>query len=92
MAPSISVIYEILQGKKTVLQLVDQAARSLYFHSGQRLVLLKQLRVLGIEPGRYRMQVTVKDQISDQAVVAADDFEIAAAPAQVAASTNSGSN
>ena len=92
LAPSISVIYEILQGKKTVLQLVDQAARSLYFHSGQRLVLLKQLRVLGIEPGRYRMQVTVKDQISDQAVVAADDFEIAAAPAQVAASTNSGSN
>ncbi len=91
LSPSISVVYEITQGGKTVLQLVDQGGRSLYFHSGQRLVLLKKLRILGIEPGRYRMQVTVRDRISDRAVVAADDFEIVATPARLAANINSAS-
>lgn len=83
LAPSLRVNYRILQDDRLLVDILDESGEAIQFFSGQRVVLIKQLPVQTLMPGKYRVEVEVKDRINDQLVTVRDEFQLAA-PTQVA--------
>jgi hypothetical protein len=62
-----------------LVELRDDTGESLSYVSGNRVVLMKTLRVAGLAPGRYEFQVWVADRISQAEVERTQSFRIAEA-------------
>lgn len=77
-SPSLAVTYRILKGEETVVELRDQGGVSVQFFSSQRLVLIQELPVAGLEAGRYRLEVRVEDEVGNEAAVSSTPFELLA--------------
>jgi hypothetical protein len=80
LAPSLHVTYRVLQGDQVVLDLVDESGEAIQFVSGQRVVLIKQLPLQSLSPGRYRVQIEIRDQIKDQQTSVGDQFQVKSPP------------
>ena len=75
-APSIQAKYEVLKEGKTVLRLVEHNHESLQYYSEKALVFVKQLPVQRLGPGKYNLQIEVRDHIKNEAITLQDHFEI----------------
>ncbi len=83
LTPSLQVTYRVLQGDQVLLERVDESGEAIQFVSGQRVVLIKQLPLQSFSPGRYRVQIEIRDQIKDQQTSVSDQFQVKP-PLQVA--------
>ena len=70
--------------EKTMREVLDESGESMQFYSRQRVVLIKQVSLRGLEPGNYTIRVEVQDRIKKESISAKDRFEIVA-PTQIAA-------
>lgn len=81
--PALSPRYTILDGRGTVIQEEqDLAAESVQFYSEQRVVLVKAIHLDHLEPGEYKLQVSLSDRISGQRAEAEDTFSILSSPSE----------
>jgi GWxTD domain-containing protein len=76
LKPELEVKYRIEGQDGLSLQIQDLSGRSVDFVSGERVVLLKVLKLGDLPPGRYSVEVEVTDQLSGQKVQAREPFSI----------------
>lgn len=76
LAPSLSVKYQIQRNGEVIAETVDESGESIQYHSGLRVVLVKNLLLKPLEPARYQLEITVQDRITDQTVTARADFRV----------------
>ena len=76
-APSLTVFYRLLQNGKVLAVATDEKGESAQFYSGQRVVLVKELSLEGLEPGAYQLQVEVVDRSNNRKVQVGGDFSVA---------------
>ena len=76
LKPSIEVTDDIKSGGKVVEELKDLGGDSIQFFSGQRVVVLGNIQVKGMVPGKYTLNVNVLDKIANKNVSATADFKV----------------
>jgi len=76
MEPALTVHYSLSRGQETVAEQVDRAGESVQYYSGQRVVLARQFGLADIEPGDYRLDVKVDDNISGQSVSTSKNVKV----------------
>jgi hypothetical protein len=79
LAPSLFVYYKLVKDGRVLKMASDENGESTQFASGQRVVLVKNLSLEGLEPGDYQVQVEVVDRLSDRRVHANGAFTLATA-------------
>ncbi len=84
LAPALAISYKIIKDGQTVVEVKEESGESVQYFSGQRVVLIKNLPIKELEPGRYSVSVDIKDLISNQTIAAQDNFQVTVPP-QVAA-------
>ncbi|HLV02661.1 MAG TPA: GWxTD domain-containing protein [Acidobacteriota bacterium] len=77
-SPALSVTYRIVRDGTVIKDIRDESGESTQFFSGQRIVLIKNLDLQDLEPGKYRLQVEIHDRIGDQTLTTDDEFTIGA--------------
>lgn len=75
-APSLQVLFKLLKDGKVLKFATDENGESIQFFSGQRVVLIKQLSLEGLEPGDYQIQIEVIDRLSDRRLELSDTFSV----------------
>ena len=85
LKPSLRARYKVSRDEEIVIDLTDEEGESIQFFSGHRVVLIANLPINDLEPGKYSLEVEVHDQIKDQKITARDKFQVAR-PLRVAAS------
>jgi GWxTD domain-containing protein len=78
LAPSLYVYYKLVKEGRVLKMAADENGESTQFASGQRIVLVRNLSLAGLEPGNYQIQVEVVDRLSDRRVHAGSTFTLAA--------------
>jgi len=76
MEPELTVTYRLLKGKEVKRQAVDERGESTQYFSNRRVVLIKALSFEGLEPGSYRVEVNVKDRLTDQKISTGEEFRL----------------
>ena len=76
--PSLTVRYALRRGDKPVVEQTDATGESIQFYSGQRVVLIRSLPLNDVEPGDYRVDVEVKDNITNRTLMVNDRVKIKA--------------
>jgi GWxTD domain-containing protein len=79
LEPSMQISYKIKSEGNLVQTQEDLMGRSIQFTSGQRIVIMAQVPVRNLEPGRYRLEITILDRIANKTLVTGADFQIVAA-------------
>jgi GWxTD domain-containing protein len=81
--PSLEVVYVVKKDGKVMEELQDNMGKSIQLVSGRRVVLLKQIQLGSIPPGKYTLEVTIRDAILDRTVATSTGFKVKepAAPA-----------
>ncbi|MDA2932787.1 GWxTD domain-containing protein [Acidobacteria bacterium AH-259-D05] len=74
--PSVEVTYKILQEGDPVVELKDQSGNSVQFYSNQRMVFIRELPIKDLQPGKYTVQIRVRDRISNQVATVSEEFEV----------------
>jgi len=74
--PSLSLHYRIVRDGETLREYNDQEGRSIQYFSPRRVVLAAAFPLKDLEPGRYELQVEVRDNLSDQNVHLSEPFEV----------------
>ena len=85
LKPSLKTRYKVSRDEKILIDLTDEAGESIQFSSGHRVVLIANLAIKDLEPGKYSLEVEVHDRIKDQKITTRDKFQVKR-PLQVAAS------
>ncbi len=76
LTPSLKVTFRISHDGETVLEMVDDSEKSVQFFSSRRMVFIQELPVVGLREGRYRLEVRLDDQVSNQSATTELDFEM----------------
>ncbi len=76
LAPSLRVIYKIIDDSNGVLEVIDKTGDSIQFYSGQRVVLIQSLPTESLAPGSYKVEIEVYDEIEDQVAVITESFKL----------------
>ncbi|GAB4234627.1 MAG: hypothetical protein Kow00109_07660 [Acidobacteriota bacterium] len=76
--PSLVVTYRLFRDGRALRQAREVNGESIYYLSTRRIVLLRNLSLDGLEPGRYEVRVEVEDQLSGQQAAAAGTFTLVA--------------
>jgi len=76
--PSATIDYRILRNKDEVLHFSETTAEVQNY--GEQLNIEKLLNLTSIEPGRYKLEIVVNDQVSKQSLTQSADFTVKAAP------------
>ena len=84
LKPSVEVTYLVKSGGKVVEQLQDLAGSSVQFFSGQRLVVIGKIPLKDVAPGKYTLEISVLDRISNHSLVATTDFKVNPPPTATA--------
>lgn len=84
--PSFQIRYSLLQGGEKVFETVDDRGDSIHYFSESRAVLVKVLRLGGLDPGQYRFRVEIRDRIKDRSAVVEEEFELVSPSGGLAAS------
>ena len=77
LAPSLRVNYRITKDGQVFRSVSDRLGESIQFFSKQRVVLIRQVDLKGLQPGTYHVEVEAWDQVNDQKVDVQDSFQIA---------------
>lgn len=76
LEPALKITYTLSKDGETIRQIVDEEGQSMQFFSGRRVVLMKNLSLSGLEPGKYRVNVDIEDALKDEEINLRDDFEV----------------
>lgn len=76
LAPSLRVSYKLSKDGQPLKAATDEKGESTQFFSGMRVVLIKQLSLTTLEPGKYQINVEVLDRLTDRKVEAGDTFTV----------------
>ncbi len=71
--PSAEVQYQILKEGKAILDQTEEVGK---VQSSQQLTLQKTMRLGGLQPGKYTVQIRVKDNVRKQPISAESTFEV----------------
>ena len=74
--PQMQVAYRISRDGEVIGEATDSRGESIQFFSDRRMVLLKRLNLRGLEPGKYRLEVEVWDQVKDVRTQVQDSFQV----------------
>jgi GWxTD domain-containing protein len=77
LEPSLQISYIIKSGDKIVRDIEDAKGRTVQFTSGQRVVIVAQIPVKDMTPGKYSLEIKVLDRISNKSLTANADFQVA---------------
>ena len=77
LTPFLQTKYEVLKDGKPVLRLVEHNNESLHYFTEGRIVYVKQLPTSRLSPGKYQINIEIRDQIRNEAITLHDNFEIA---------------
>ena len=80
LKPSLKTRYKVSRDEETVIDLTDEAGESIQFSSGHRVVLIANLPINNLEPGKYSLEVEVYDRIKDQKITTRDKFQVTRPP------------
>jgi hypothetical protein len=72
--PSLDVQYELLKDGKPLLDQAEDPAR--LKEASQQFTLEKQMPLRVLQPGKYTVQIKVKDNIKNQTISPSDTFEV----------------
>ena len=72
--PSASIQYRIRKDEKEVLKVVETSEQM--GQSGEQITLEKTLSLRGLEPGRYKLEVQVTDNVSKQIIAPSAEFTV----------------
>lgn len=76
LEPSLSVTYEIMRDGSTVNSVSDLNGESIQFFSDDRVVLIRQLDIGGLETGNYQIRLKVHDRIGELKIELSDSFKL----------------
>lgn len=76
LTPSLSVTYDILRDGHPVSSTTDLNGESTQFFSSDRVVLIKQIDLTGLENGRYQIRLHIHDRIGNQQIEVNDFFTL----------------
>ena len=71
--PSATIRYSLLRNNQSVLELEEKAAE-LPEASPSQVIVEKLLPLNGLEPGKYKLQITVTDNVTKKSVAPSADF------------------
>ncbi len=74
--PQMQVAYRISRDDEVIGEATDSGGESIQFFSDRRMVLLKRLNLRSLEPGKYRLEVEVWDQVKDVRTRVQDNFQV----------------
>lgn len=74
--PSLSVTYEILSDGIPISSVTDSNGESTQFFSYDRIVLIKQIDLTGLNKGRYQIRLKIHDRIGNQQIERSDFFTL----------------
>lgn len=75
--PAVTIEYTISDGNGKVLtQITDKAGNSIDYFSEQRLVLMRKIKLAGLEKGTYKLRVNINDTISGKTTASEVEFEV----------------
>jgi GWxTD domain-containing protein len=84
--PDLEVTYVIKSGNRIVQETKSSALNSEQFFYGQRVVLVARLPLKGIAPGKYSLEIQVRDNIGGNSLATSADFKVTeSAPSVVSA-------
>lgn len=78
LEPSLRVTYSLLKNGQLLKAATDEGGESTQYFSGRRVVLMKQLSLEGLEPGKYQVEIEVQDRLSNQTIKQVGDFAVVA--------------
>jgi hypothetical protein len=76
LEPALKVTYSLLQDGEVLRQSTDVSGESMQFFSGRRIVLMKNLSLSGLKPGKYQVRVDIEDALKNEKINLRDDFEV----------------
>jgi GWxTD domain-containing protein len=76
LKPSLEVNFSVKKAGKLVEELQDNSGKCVQLVSGQRVVLLKQIPLKGIAPGKYTLEVNITDSILNNTVSTSTNFVV----------------
>ncbi len=75
--PAISVRYQILDERgQPVVGIEEQGGESIHYFSEQRIVLMRGFDLKELPPGRYALEVTIRDLIKQQTTGKRETFRV----------------
>jgi hypothetical protein len=78
LAPSVETRYRISRDGDTVIELIGGEHEGLRVYSDNRAALIKVLPIDDLEPGKYRVEVEVRDLVNGLSVHQVQDFRLVA--------------
>ena len=76
LEPALKVTYSLSQNGETIQQVTDDEGQSTQFFSGRRVVLMKNLSLSGLKPGKYQVGVDIEDALKGEKINMKDSFEV----------------
>lgn len=74
--PSLDITFAVRNGDKVVEEIKGTASNSEQFFYGPRVVLIGKIPLKIETPGKYTLQISVRDNISNRSVVTSADFKV----------------
>lgn len=74
--PSLDITFTVKNGDKIVEEIKGTASNSEQFFYGPRVVLIGKIPLKTETPGKYTLQITVLDNISNRSVITSADFKV----------------
>ncbi len=76
LKPSVEVDFAVKENGRIVEELKDVAGNSMQFFSGERVVVLAQIPLKSVTPGKYVLEISVRDKIADRKLVNSTEFTV----------------
>jgi len=78
VSPSLRVSYSVRSAREgnIVYSGADDQGKLIHYHSPQRVVLLGSVPLQGLAPGKYEMNIEVRDRLSDGTVSTTASFDL----------------
>lgn len=75
-SPSMETRYTIKRDGRTVMQMSGETGEGMVVYGDQRVALVKTVPVDQLLPGRYLLEVEVRDRVKNQTVTAREQFDL----------------
>jgi hypothetical protein len=76
LEPALKVTYSLSKDGEVIQQAVDEEGESMQFFSGRRIVLMKNLSLAGLKPGKYQVRVDIEDALKGEQINLRDSFDV----------------
>jgi hypothetical protein len=74
--PALEISYRLFRNGEMLGEITDKNGESTQYFSSRRVVLIKQLSFIGVEDGKYQLEVEVHDLLTDQRLKVNDDLTL----------------